>query len=99
MLRALFLWFQFMAGIVLVGEHLFHFKLVPGRRNVRDWWGLGVAVALTVIAALEIFFIAYNWLPDAAVWPTLLALDIAAILLYLGRVEPATNRTGTAANN
>ena len=98
MVLASFLWFQLVAGIVLVAENLFHFKISRGRRTVKDWWGLAVAVALVAIAALEIFFVAYRWLPDAALWPTLLSLDVLAMVLYLVRVEPTMEGRGTASN-
>ena len=92
MLKAIFLWSQLMAGISLAAENLYHFKLSRGNRSGRDWWGLAVAFSLTGIATVELFFIAYRWLPAVALFPTLLALDVLAAILYLRRVEPFKER-------
>ena len=86
MLRAGFLWFQLVGGVVIFGEHLWHIGLTK-KRGSRQIWGLLVGALLTAIAVFEIFLLGYNLIPDGAVWPTLLALDVLAILLYLGRTE------------
>ena len=87
MLRVGFLWFQLAGGMVIFVEHLFHIR-VTKERGSRQVWGLLVGALLAAIAVLELFLLEYDLIPDAAVWPTLLALDVVAILLYLGRSEP-----------
>ncbi len=85
MFKAFFLWFQFCAGILLVAESVWHLEMTSRERTARDWWGLAVALAIITIAALEIFFIAYRWLPDAVLWPTFVVLDVVAIFLFMTR--------------
>ena len=87
MLRMAFLWFQLVGGTVICLEHLFHMRVTKERGSLQTW-GLLVGAGLAAIAVLELFLLEYNLIPDAAVWPTLLALDAVAILLYLGRSEP-----------
>ena len=94
MLRVGFLWFQLVGGIVILGEHLFHIR-VTKERGSRQIWGLLVGVLLAAIAVLEIFLLEYNVIPEAAVWPTLLALDVLAILLYLGRSDALSSATSS----
>ncbi len=85
---ASFLWFQLVAGWLFVAESLFHLRVIRGERSARDWWNLAVAAAVASIATLELFFVAYHpWLPDAAVWSTLLTLDVLAVFLYMGRID------------
>ena len=93
MLRVGFLWFQLASGMVIFGEHVFHIR-VTRERGSRQVWGLLVGALIAAIAVLELFLLEYNVIPDAAVWPALLALDVAAILLYLGRSEPWPSADG-----
>ena len=90
------LWFQLAAGMVLLGENLFHLRVTRGNWNPRDLWGLLIATALSAIPALELFFIAYRWAPEAVLWPLLFALDLLALLLYTKRVVPLADLAGTA---
>ena len=88
MVMASFLWFQLVAGWLFVAESLFHLRVMRGERSAHDWWNLAVAAAVASIATLELFFVAYHpWLPDAAVWSTLLSLDVLAVFLYMGRID------------
>ena len=88
MLRAGFIWFQLLAGLVIFGEDVVHMRITKkwGSRQIS---GLLLGALLTAIAVLEIFLLAYNVIPDAAVWPSLLSLDVLAILVYTQRTEPS----------
>ena len=86
MLRFGFLWFQLVAGMSIFGEHVFHIKLTK-ERGFRQIWGLLIGALLAAISVLELFLLDYNVIPEIALWPTLLLLDVVAVLLYLARPE------------
>ncbi len=94
MLRWGLLWFQLVGGLAIVGEHLFHIR-VTKERGSRHMWGLLVGALLAAIAVLEIFLLEYKVIPEAAVWPTLLVLDVLAIVLYLGRSDALSSGTSS----
>jgi len=93
-LRGGFLWFQLAVGIVIAGEHLFHMQITK-ERGPRQRWGLVVGALLAAIAILELFLLEYNIIPDIAVLPTLLALDVVAIIVYLGRPSDPASATSS----